>query len=266
MNSPLADNGSLVAGIALAVVVAAFAQRQRALSTSGAVAAVLVATACVAAGWSWAIILIVFFVAGTTVSHIGGQSKRFLTEDVVEKGGARDAWQVLANGGPFAAAAIASIVWPSDVWQIAGVGAIAASSADTWATEIGTLSKQMPRSILGFRPVPTGTSGGVTWLGMCASIGGALLIALVAFLAGWRDASICAALVGGVGGCLVDSILGASLQVRRWCARCEKTTERTIHACGTTTGIAGGVRWLNNDAVNFLSSIAGGLMGAVCLR
>ena len=266
MDLPLAYNGSLIAGIALAVFVAALAHQQKALSTSGAVAAVFVGTACVAAGWSWAIILIVFFVAGTTVSHIGAKAKRLATGDVVEKGGARDAWQVLANGGPFAAAAIASIVWPSHVWQIAGVGAIATSSADTWATEIGTVSKQMPRSILSLRPVPTGTSGGVTWLGMCAAIGGASLIALVAFLAGWHGAAICAALVGGVGGCVFDSILGASLQVRRWCARCEKATERSIHVCGTTTGIAGGIRWLNNDAVNFLSSISGALMGAACLR
>src|SRR5687768_3543145 len=179
----------LIAGILLAIAIAGLARHQKALSTSGAVAAVVVATACVAAGWGWGIILIVFFVAGTAVSRIGGKAKRLATGDVVEKGSARDAWQVFANGGPFAAAAIASIVWPSHVWQIAGVGAIAASSADTWATEIGTLSSQMPRSILGFQPVPTGTSGGVTWLGMCAAIGGALLIAMVALLAGWHAGS-----------------------------------------------------------------------------
>ena len=235
------------------------------LTTDGAIAAAIVGAACIAAGWSWVIILIVFFLAGTAVSRIGGKAKRARTGDVVDKGGPRDARQVLANGGPFAAAAIASVVWPSHAWQIAGIGAIAASSADTWATEIGTLSTHSPRSIFRLQPVPPGTSGGVTWLGMCAAFAGAAIVALAAFLSGWHVSTVCAALVGGFGGSLVDSMLGGSLQVRRWCPHCNTATERSIHTCGTKTDIAGGIRWLNNDAVNFVSSIAGALIGGICL-
>ena len=235
------------------------------LTTDGAIAAVIVGAACIAAGWSWAIILIVFFLAGTAVSHTGTKAKRARTGDVVDKGGPRDSRQVLANGGTFAAAAIASVVWPSHAWQIAGIGAIAASSADTWATEIGTLSTHSPRSIFRFQPVPPGTSGGVTWLGMCAAFAGAAIVALAAFLSGWHVSTVCAALIGGFGGSLVDSMLGASLQLRRWCPQCSSATERRIHTCGTKTEIAGGIRWLNNDAVNFMSSIAGALIGGVCL-
>ncbi|MEO8575355.1 MAG: DUF92 domain-containing protein, partial [Gemmatimonadales bacterium] len=94
---------------------------------------------------------------------------------------------------------------------------------------------------------------------------GAAIIAIAALLLGWHRDAACAALVGGLGGSLVDSIIGASIQVRRRCPSCEKPTERTIHACGTTTVIAGGLRWLDNDAVNFVSSIAGALIGGVCL-
>jgi len=255
----------VIVGTVLAIAIAFIARNRNILTTRGAVAGVIVAAACVAAGWSWGIILVVFFVGGTTLSHIGRQSKRLATGDIVGKGGPRDAWQVFANGGPFAAAAIASVAWPSHAWQVFGAGAIAASSADTWATEIGTLSRNAPRSIIRWTHVRPGTSGGVTWLGMCAALGGAALIALVTFLAGWPWIAVCAALVGGFMGSLVDSLLGAALQVKRWCPRCEKPTERVTHVCGTTTDIVGGITWLDNDAVNLLSSITGALMGTVCL-
>ena len=51
--------------------------------------------------------------------------------------------QVLANGGVFALAALLGAVLGSP-WPAAGsraaLGALAASAADTWATEIGTLA------------------------------------------------------------------------------------------------------------------------------
>ena len=252
-------------GTVLAIAIALFARNRNTLTTSGAVAAVIVAAACVAAGWTWGIILVVFFLGGTTLSHVGRQSKRMATGDIVGKDGPRDAWQVLANGGPFAAAAIAGLVWPSHAWYAFGAGAIAASSADTWATEIGTLSSSAPRSIIRWKHVRPGTSGGVTWLGMWAALSGAALIALVTILADWPGIAICAALVGGFMGSLVDSLLGAALQVKRWCPGCEKMTERVTHVCGTTTDIVGGISWLDNDAVNVLSSVAGGVIGAACL-
>lgn len=255
-----------LAGILLAIAVALIARKRNALSNTGAVAAVAVASACVAAGWSWAIILIAFFVTSTMLSSVGGQAKRIATRGVVDKEGARDAWQVLANGGPFAAAAIASILWPSHLWQILGAGAIAASTADTWSTEIGTLSKQGPRSILQWTPVPPGTSGGVTWLGICAALSGAGLIALITFLMGWPREAACAAIVGGFGGSLVDSALGSAVQVRRWCPHCDKPTEQAVHLCDTTTDIVGGIPLMDNDVVNLLSSLTGAFIGAGCLR
>ena len=191
--------------------------------------------------------------------------KRARTSSVVEKGGERDAAQVLANGGVFAAAAIASIIIPSDAWPVIGSAAIAASAADTWASEIGTLSAHYPRSIVTGQPVAPGTSGGVTAAGLAASAAGAGFIALVTFLSGWGLPAVCAAIAGGIGGSLLDSILGATVQAKRWCASCDTATERAVHTCGTATTPTGGIHWLDNDAVNALSSLSGALIGSVCL-
>src|SRR5205807_7268326 len=53
------------------------------------------------------------------------------------------------------------------------IGAFATATADTWSTELGTLSKASPRLITNGKPVAPGTSGGVTPLGMAATALGA---------------------------------------------------------------------------------------------
>jgi uncharacterized protein (TIGR00297 family) len=257
--------GRIVAGALTALLIAGVAHRRHALSNSGSAAAVFVAALCSAAGFDWAFMLIAFFLAGTALSAFRRDFKRSATGDVVEKSGARDALQVFANGGPLAAAAVGSLLWPSDVWPVLGAGAIAASSADTWGTEIGTLSRRLPRSITSWQRVHPGASGGITALGTIASLAGAAFIALVTFLMGWPGRSICAALVGGFGGSLVDSVLGGTVQARRWCHDCERATERAVHVCGSPTRVSGGLSWIDNDVVNVLSSIAGAAIGALCL-
>jgi uncharacterized protein (TIGR00297 family) len=255
----------VLGGFALSCVIAIIAKSRRTLSTTGAIAAIVVATASSVAGWSWAWMLIAFFISSTLLSKTGENKKRALTEDIVEKGGDRDAWQVLANGGIFAAGALMSVVHPSRLWWAAGAGAIGTAIADTWATEIGTLSDQTPISITSGKSVPAGTSGGITTAGMLGGIAGALGMALLAILLGWNTRIATAAIVGGIAGLLIDSILGATLQERRWCEQCCRGTERAIHGCGTVTVHSGGIHWLSNDVVNLASSIGGALMGAFWL-
>jgi uncharacterized protein (TIGR00297 family) len=204
--------------------------------------------------------MIAFFVASSALSRFRAAQKEARTGGVVAKGGERDAAQVLANGGLFALAAVGSLAYPSPLWWAAGAGALAAATADTWGTEIGTLVGHPPRSILDGRVVPPGTSGGVTLVGTLASLGGAAFLALVVAAAGWGRETALAVLAGGFGGALADSLLGATLQARRWCDRCERGTERDVHDCGSPSRPAGGVRWLGNDAVNALSGLAGAIL------
>ena len=253
----------IAAGIALAISLVA--RRARSLDAGGAAVATVTGTLALLAGWRWGLVLVVYFASASALSRFGAARKGARTASVIAKGGARDAWQVLANGGVFTLAAALALAVPQYEQRCLalGIGALAASASDTWATEIGTLYGGAPRSILGWSPVPVGMSGGVTIVGVLAAIAGAAFIALVAFTLGWPQRVALASLVGGVAGSTLDSLLGATLQQRRWCDRCNLATERVVHDCGAQTRRIAGLAALNNDSVNLLCGLAGGLIALV---
>ena len=249
----------MIAGAIGAAVVAVVARRMRSLSASGAVAATAVGTIAVAAGWSWGILLVAYFVAASALSKLGERRKAELAGSIIEKDDQRDARQVLANGGVYALSALGYLLWHSPQWYALGIGALAASAADTWATEIGILAGGDPVSIISGRSVPAGTSGGVSLIGTIASLGGALFIAAGAALARW-PVPFTAVVLGGLAGAMADSLLGATWQTRRWCDVCAKPTERPVHNCGNRTRRTGGLRGFDNDAVNAVCSGVGALV------
>ena len=258
------------AGVVAAGVVAWLAVRSGALTRDGGVAAALVGTLSVAAGWAWGLLLVAYFVASVGLSRAGGRAKAERTASVVDKGGARDAWQVLANGLVFTVLAWSTLVVPGAIARAAvaaaALGALAASAADTWATEIGTLSRAAPRSLRTLRPVPAGTSGAASVAGTMAMVAGAVAVAAVAQRLELAAAILPIAL-GGIAGAVADSGLGATLQARWWCAACERATERRVHSCGTRTIRRGGVAWLENDAVNLAATLVGAAVaGLLAIR
>jgi uncharacterized protein (TIGR00297 family) len=254
--------------VSAAIVVAAW--RLKALTASGAIAAFFVGVACLGCGGlRIAAPLIAFFLSGTLLSrahfaHPGA------FDDVQQKRGARDAVQVLANGGAAAACAVAasllSRIAPgfAPAWYAASVGAIAVAAADTWATEIGARSSTPPRSIATGRVVRPGVSGGVTPLGLLASIGGAVTIgvAAAAFSPEMRSAAWIAAYAAiGFVGAAFDSVLGGTLQGAWHCDQCDEPCETDPHRCGSGARLVRGWSWLDNDDVNALVTIAGALLG-----
>lgn len=265
----------LIAGGAAAVMVAVAARRGHALSGGGSAAAVACGAASAAAGWAWAALLVAYFTASSIVTAVGRRRKEARTAPIAEKGGERDGAQVGANGAAFCTAALATLALPEHspwhtIFACAAIGALAASAADTWATEIGVLIGGAPRSIINRTVVRAGESGGVTWAGTLGGLAGAAFVVTVAVLLGLvhgrnTGGAPLALLVAGMIGSLLDSVLGATMQARRQCDACQALTERVVHTCGGSTRHVGGVAWIDNDIVN-LAATLGGLVsgGALC--
>lgn len=264
---------SLLLGFFLSLVITFLAYRRDSLSQSGTVGALIVGTLIFGlGGWVWGVLLGVFFISSSALSHFREREKA-ATAEKFEKGHRRDIGQVFANGGLGALIALASAIVPAGVvlpgvWFALFIGVMATVTADTWATELGTLSKAPPRLITNGRSVEIGTSGGVSPLGTGVSFAGGLLIGLTAGLlaplAGllpW-SAALSVALIGalsGAAGSLIDSLMGATVQQIYYCDTCGKETERKLHRCGATTRSLRGWGWMHNDMVNLLSSLGGGL-------
>ena len=243
-------------------MLAAGAVRTRALTAGGGAAAFGIGTLTYASGeLPFTLVLLAFFLPSVALSRLGRARKRALID--VGKSGPRDALQVLANGGVATACAVAFARTRDQRWARAFAGAYAAATADTWATEIGTLARGRPRSIFTLRPVATGISGGVTAAGTAAEFAGAAWLSLCALVclrtparpAGVRDLLTVAA--AGVAGASVDSVLGGSLQELRYCAACDRACETNPHACGAPTVAVRGVPGVSNDIVNLLATVAG---------
>lgn len=249
----------MIASLAAASLIAVAAHRIGALTASGAIAAVVVGALSLHAGASWATLILFFFVSSISLSLWRSAERDRLLRPVVSKERPRDAVQVIANGGVFAFAALITTRGDPIAWQAVAAGAIAAMTADTWSTEFGTVLGGTPRALTTGRQVAPGMSGGITIAGTMAGVAGAVSAALISRVVGW-SVSMFAVIAGGIVGSMTDSLLGSTIQERRWCDRCEQVTERRVHSCGTTTRHRGGIRGCNNDIVNLLSSMAGAVV------
>jgi uncharacterized membrane protein len=194
-------------------------------------------------------VLAAFFVSSNLISRAGGGAPPSLDP----KGDRRDLWQVYANGGP---AALAAVVAPAGtglaLWLV--TASLAAAAADTWATSVGGRSRALPRLLWSGRPVPAGTSGGVTLAGSAGAAAGAAIVAGTGALCSGLPFLFPAATLIGFAGMLADSLLGGSLQGRFHCPRCDQLSEWRVHRCGSATVRRAGLAWLNNDGVNFLAT------------
>ncbi len=154
-----------------------------------------------AGGWAAYGLLWTFFLAGTLATKLGYRRKAAAGLAQGNEG-RRGAANVVANC--LVPAALLLLGLPS----IAFVAAFGAALADTLGTEVGTLYGRRAFSPLGFRALPAGTPGAISWPGTAASLAGAALVAA----AGWRLGLVPAPLVwaaalGGFLGALSESVV-----------------------------------------------------------
>lgn len=259
----------------------------RALTVAGAAAAAGVGFVIYTwGGVGAAASLLLFFVSASAWTKWGARiapSRRRAAGDAAGRG----ALQVFVNGAVPALAALGLSVWPAPWWSVAFAGALAAVTADTWATEIGAFSRRPPVLVTTGEPVPPGRSGAVSFLGTMGGVSGAVMLAAstAALFMHWPfgagagaefvaaangdagrlgplAAFVVAVTAGGILGMVADSFLGATVQASFHCSTCLVHTEAPTHRCGTKTDHVGGVRFWTNDTVNLAASFTGAVVAA----
>jgi len=252
--------GTLIAG-----VIAILAFRFKLLSKSGALTAFLLGSVVFGlGGLTWSIVLMVFFLTSSGLSYLF-KSRKAKAEEKYAKGSVRDYRQVLANGGLAGLFVILFLFIPhSSIPWLGFCTSLAAANADTWATELGSLSKKNPVLISTLKPVESGTSGAVSLFGLAASLLGAFVIAAAGILFAPAGPTIepwlflITVTLGGFTGSLADSWIGATLQAIYFCSQCSLETEKhPRHGCGTETHLLRGRQWMTNDVVNLLCTLKG---------
>jgi uncharacterized protein (TIGR00297 family) len=167
----------------------------------------------------WLGALIVFAVLGFVVTRYRLQVK--IRTGVQEgKKGERTYRNVLANG--LIPAVVALLAWGTStegslVASVVYIAALSEASSDTIASELGVLSGRT-RLITTGEKVQPGTDGGVSAYGTMWAIVGAVAASIV----GWLfiipgrslDSYLLIPVVAGFAGCVIDSVIGATLE--RW--------------------------------------------------
>lgn len=260
--APLLDaSGLLVVGL---LALASYAIR--ALTPGGALLGFLLGyTTWLAGGLSWFLLLLVTFAATVQATRTGYRLKS-LRGMAEKRRGARGWANVLANVGPSSLMALLFLLAPLPLVPLLFSSFLCVALSDTVATELGGLSKAPPRLITRpWRRVPAGTSGGVSGLGLLASLGIAALFALLASSAGVVPFSLgswLAVFAGGALGSVLDSLLGATLQERFLCPNCGGIVEDRVHClrlCERKSGVPG----FDNNVVNLFAIALGGLISIV---
>ncbi len=161
-------------------------------------------------------------------SRVGRARKR--AHEPAEEPTRRSAVQVAANLGAGALAGATLNAHGALAAHTAMLAALAELTADTLGSELGQLSPWLPRMLLTGKVAAPGTDGAISLPGTAAATLGGCLVAAVgawAFALPVRFAGV--AVLCGVAGMLLDSVLGQLLEHR---------------------GL------LHNDTVNFLSNVA----------
>ncbi|MFA6329757.1 MAG: DUF92 domain-containing protein [Candidatus Micrarchaeia archaeon] len=266
---------NFLTGFVLSGAMAMFIERKDVLTFGGMLTAIALGTMVYGLGGPlWMGVLFAFFISSSALTSLFEKEKEKVNREQFEKGGPRDPWQVIANGGLSSGLAAAYFLYPQPIMLAAFLGVLATVNADTWATELGVLSRRVPRLVTTLKSVERGRSGGITLLGSVASLAGALFIGGCAvvlagifdptllYAIGWEKVVIISGLSGFLGS-VIDSLLGATIQAQYYCGVCKKNTEQRVHHCGTRTVLKTGFSIVDNDTVNLLASIAGGIIAAL---
>ncbi len=253
----------LLVGVALIILLSYLALRLRTLNGKGAIATIVIGIAVLIGGSpSWFILVLTFFVLAAIFTRFRYSIKAQIGF-AQDKGGARGWPNVVANGGIVGILGVLEFISSEPLFIAAFLGAMATAMADTIATEIGLLSKTAPRYVFNLRKtVSPGTSGGITLVGTVSSFVFATIIGVVAYSVVLLPIGISQilliAIVAGVVGTFVDSMLGAGIQGLYLSRDKNNFTEIRLPYSKPVKGF----RWIDNNVVNVMGTLVGALTAA----
>ena len=254
--------------VAFAISIAAY--KLRMLSLSGMIAAAIVGGSIFAfGGISASVLLVFFFLSGSLLSRLNHPLtplRQGASSTLKRRGDARNWKQVLCNGG-IPALAMIIIALRHDLREeisLLFLGALATATADTWATEIGIKFGKKFYNIFTFRPTHRGPSGGVSLIGICASVVGALMIALISLIRFSDTEPLCGLVlvkvipvitIAGTCGAMLDSFIGATIQAKY------KLPDGSITEVKSEGAVLhSGVPFIGNNATNLIATLWGGVI------
>ncbi|KAN0030011.1 hypothetical protein ACTA71_008155 [Dictyostelium dimigraforme] len=255
--------------------------RKKSLNLSGTITAWLTGVSTCIFGSTFAILLLSFYFSSSYLTKYKSSIKKTI-EDGHTVGGQRNYIQVLSNSLTstvfagifyfFSNSSTTLINFNNDFFSsfilCCFIGSYSCCNGDTWASELGILSKDQPILITTFKKVPKGTNGGLSSLGICASIAGGFFIGLMFYISSYyfnlaiyhKQQQLVSILllstITGLLGSLIDSLMGSILQLSLFSIdrkviinNVDKLlpNEKTIRISGTNI--------LDNHQVNFLSSL-----------
>lgn len=215
LEANIGDHLQIFLGLLLSIIVAYIAFFGNWISLDATKAVVIFGTIIFGlGGWPLALAVLTFFITSNLLSR-WNRVQRDINSDKSSRRSSnskrRDGYQIWANGFWIALFCILWFLTDSDVMMAAAFTAIAAATADTWATEVGTVMPGKTVKINSFQPVRPGSDGGVSFKGTVASALGALLIAGFIFTTHTLSPILLfiIILILGFLGSVIDSYLGA---------------------------------------------------------
>jgi len=276
----------------ITILIFVVAIKKSLLTLGGAYSALIVGTIISLCGFEYFVILAGFFFSSTKATNLHKQIKTKLLGKSYLKDKKRNAIQVLCKS--LFPTIVCLVLFPRygkgmNLFSIDQkekfklfldaffIGFFESANADTWASELGILSREQPILILkGFKSVPKGINGAISRYGTVCSIFGGMFISLVVVICNILRFGImnyinsgievlflsikillCGGVIGFIGS-LIDSILGQTVQltiynVTKECV-IEKENEREAIKNGDELKYYG-KDIFNNSGINLVTGV-----------
>lgn len=241
------EHTEILLGVLFAVLIATAAFLLNWLTIDGASAAAICGSIAYGLGGILgAAVVLMFFLSSSLIS-------KNLPEPNADHGFSfrRDGTQVWANGFWISLWFLVWFLSEMDVFLLAGIASVAASTSDTWATEIGGNRFKSKAWLATTREVVSpGTDGGVSVTGTLAALAGSSLIAFTYWALETNSEMVVIGVIALAGffGSFIDSYLGARFQ--------HKDESNFVSLAGRKFRIDNNfVNWFSTGMASFISMI-----------